>query len=235
MADSERGVIADSVCKKASVKTYTDIDKCKGFDNHRSMETKADRIAGEVRKRKIVRPKDLSSFVGSRSHLSNLARSGRIERIGRGLYRDSTSSISDNETYAELAKRVPEGVLCLSSALRYHELTTENPSEIWLAIERGAWTPKIDFPPVRIAHFSEPAFDFGIEIHPLNGVQLRVYSPAKTVADCFKFRSKIGTETAIQALRATYREKRATMDELWKAAKVCRVSNIIRPYMESLT
>ena len=89
--------------------------------------------------------------------------------------------------------------------------------------------------PVRIAHFSRAAFDFGIEIHPLDGVQLRAYSPAKTVADCFKFRSKIGTETAIQALRATYREKKATRDELWKAAKVCRVSNIIRPYMESLT
>lgn len=199
------------------------------------MGTKADRIAQEVEKRKIVRPKDLSSLVGSRSHLSNLARSGRIERIGRGLYRDRTSTISDNETYMELAKRVPEGVLCLSSALRYHELTTENPSEIWLAIERGTWTPKIEFPPVRIAHFSEPAFHFGIEIHPLNGAHLRVYSPAKTVADCFKFRSKIGTETAIQALRAAYREKKATMDELWKAAKVCRVSNIIRPYMESLT
>jgi predicted transcriptional regulator of viral defense system len=221
--------------KKASVETFTHIDKCIEFDNHRVMGTKADQIAGEVRKRKIVRPKDLSSVVGSRSHLSNLARSGRIERIGRGLYRDSTSPISDNETYVELAKRVPLGVLCLSSALRYHELTTENPSEIWLAIERGAWTPKIDFPPVRIAHFSEPAFDFGIEIHPLKGAQLRVYSPAKTVADCFKFRSKIGTETAIQALRATYREKKATMDELWKAAKVCRVSNVIRPYMESLT
>jgi predicted transcriptional regulator of viral defense system len=199
------------------------------------METKADRIAGEVRQRKIVRPKDLSSLVGSRSHLWNLARSGKIDRIGRGLYRDRDFPISDNEAYVELAKRVPEGVLCLSSALRYHELSTENPSEIWLAIERGAWTPKIDFPPVRIAHFSKPAFDFGIEVHPFNGVQLRVYSPAKTVADCFKFRSKVGTETAIQALRATYREKKATMDELWKAAKVCRVSNIIRPYMESLT
>jgi len=115
------------------------------------------------------------------------------------------------------------------------ELTTENPSEIWLAIERGAWAPKIDFPPVRIAHFSKPAFDFGIETHQQGGVQLRVYSPAKTIADCFKFRSKMGTETAIQALRAAYREKKATMDELWKAAKVCRVSNIIRPYMESLT
>ena len=199
------------------------------------METKADRIAGEVRERKIVRPRDLSSLTGSRSHLWNLARAGKIERIGRGLYRDSTSPISDNETYIELAKRVPQAVICLSSALRYHELTTENPSEIWLAIERGTWTPKIEFPRVRIAHFSRPAFGFGIETHPVDGVQLRVYSPAKTVADFFKFRSKIGTETAIQALRAAYREKKATMDELWKAAKVCRVSNVIRPYMESLT
>src|ERR1700742_3582128 len=176
--------------QKDSVKTYTDIDKCKGLDNYHSMETKADRIAGEVRQRKIVRPKDLSSLVGSRSHLSNLARSGRIERIGRGLYRDSTSSISDNEIYVELAKRVPQGVLCLSSALRYHELTTENPSEIWLAIERGAWTPRIDFPLVRIAHFSEAAFGFGIETHLQDGIAIRVYSPAKTVADCFKFRSR---------------------------------------------
>jgi predicted transcriptional regulator of viral defense system len=199
------------------------------------METKEDRIAEEVRQRKIVRPKDLSFLPGSRSHLWNLARSGKIERIGRGLYRDRNSSISDKEVYIELGKRVPQGVLCLTSALRYHELTTENPSEVWLAIERGAWTPKIDFPLVRITHFSKPAFDFGIETHTLDGVQLHVYSPAKTVADCFKFRSKIGTETAIQALRAAYREKKATMDELWKAAKVCRVSNIIRPYMESLT
>lgn len=161
--------------------------------------------------------------MGLCSHLWNLARSGKIERIGRGLYWDRSSSISDKEVYVELAKRVPQGVFCLSSALHYYELTTENPSEIWLAIERGAWTPKIDFPPVRIAHFSKPTFDFGIEVHPLDGVQLRVYSPAKTVADCFKFRSKIGTETAIQALRAAYREKKTTLDELWKAAKVCRV------------
>jgi predicted transcriptional regulator of viral defense system len=199
------------------------------------METKADRIAGEVRQRKIVRPKDLSSIAGSRSHLWNLAKSGKIERIGRGLYRDRNSPISDKEVYVELAKRVPQGVLCLSSALRFHELTTENPSEIWLAIERGAWTPKIEFPLVRIAHFSRTAFDFGIETHPVDGVQLRVYNPAKTVADCFKFRSKIGTEIAIQALRAAYRERKATMDELWKAAKICRVSNVIQPYMESLT
>jgi predicted transcriptional regulator of viral defense system len=154
--------------------------------------------------------------------------------VGRGLYRAKEAPISTNETLLEVAKRVPLGVLCLSSALRFHELTTENPFEVWLAIERGAWSPKPDYPPVRIVHFSEVAFKFGIGTHSVEGGTLRVYSPAKTVADCFKFRSKIGMETAIQALRSAYREKRATMDELWRAAKVCRVVNVMRPYMESL-
>ena len=154
--------------------------------------------------------------------------------MGRGLYRAKEAPISTNETLLEVAKRVPLGVLCLSSALRFHELTTENPFEVWLAIERGAWSPKLDYPPVRVVHFSEAAFKFGIETHSVEGGTLRVYSPAKTVADCFKFRSKIGVETAIQALRSAYREKKATMDELWRAAKVCRVVNVMRPYMESL-
>jgi predicted transcriptional regulator of viral defense system len=195
---------------------------------------KSAQIIEHVRGSKIVRPRDMTAIGGSRSHLWNLARSGQIERIGRGLYRDKNSPISESEAYVELAKRAPHGVLCLASALRFHELSTENPFEIWLAIERGAWTPMIDFPPVRVIHFSKPAFEFGIETHPLDGIPIRVYSPAKTVADCFKFRSRIGTETAIQALRAAYREKKATMDELWKAAKICRVSNVIRPYMESI-
>jgi predicted transcriptional regulator of viral defense system len=170
----------------------------------------------------------------SRSHLWNLAKAGKIEHVGRGLYRAKEAPISANETLLEVAKRVPLGVLCLSSALRFHELTTENPFEVWLAIERGAWSPKLDYPPVRVVHFSEAAFKFGIETHSVEGGTLRVYSPAKTVADCFKFRSKIGMETAIQALRSAYREKKATMDELWRAAKVCRVVNVMRPYMEAL-
>lgn len=128
----------------------------------------------------------------------------------------------------------PLGVQCLSSALRYHELTTENPFEVWLAIERGTWSPRLDYPPVRVVHFSEAAFKFGIETHSADGGKLRVYSPAKTVADCFKFRSRIGMETAIQALRSAYSENKATMDQIWNAAKVCRVVNVMRPYMESL-
>ena len=195
---------------------------------------KAEQVGALVQKRTLVRSKELKGLSESRSHLWNLAKAGKIERVGRGLYRAKEAPISTNETLLEVAKRVPLGVLCLSSALRFHELATENPFEVWLAMERGAWSPKLDYPPVRVVHFSEAAFKFGIETHSVDGGTLRVYGPAKTVADCFKFRSKIGMETAIQALRSAYREKKATMDELWRAAKVCRVVNVMRPYMESL-
>lgn len=195
---------------------------------------KVEHVGAIVHKRTLVRSKELKDLSVSRSHLWNLAKAGKIERVGRGLYRSKETPISTNQTLLEVAKRVPLGVLCLSSALRYHELTTENPFEVWLAIERGAWSPKLDYPPVRVVHFSEAAFEFGIETHSVDGETLRVYSPAKTVADCFKFRSKIGMETAIQALRSAYRERKASMDQLWRAAKVCRVVNVMRPYMESL-
>jgi predicted transcriptional regulator of viral defense system len=195
---------------------------------------KVEHVGAIVQKRTLVRSKELKGLSVSRSHLWNLAKAGMIERVGRGLYRSKEAPISVNETLLEVAKMVPLGVLCLSSALRYHELTTENPFEIWLAIERGTWSPKLDYPPVRVVHFSEAAFKFGIETRTVDGGRLRVYSPAKTVADCFKFRSKIGMETAIQALRNAYREKKATMDQIWNAAKVCRVVNVMRPYMESL-
>jgi predicted transcriptional regulator of viral defense system len=195
---------------------------------------KVEHVGALVQKRTLVRSKELKGLSASRSHLWNLAKAGKIEHVGRGLYRAKEAPISTNETLLEVAKRVPLGVLCLSSALRFHELTTENPFEVWLAIERGAWSPKLDYPPVSAVHFSEAAFKFEIQTHSVEGGTLRVYSPAKTVADCFKFRSKIGMETAFQALRGAYREKKATMDELWRAAKVCRVVNVMRPYTESL-
>jgi predicted transcriptional regulator of viral defense system len=154
--------------------------------------------------------------------------------VGHGLYRAKNKPLSGFETLVEVAHRVPRGVLCLLSALRFHELTTENPSEIWIAIERSSWKPKLDYPLIRPIHFSPSSFRFGIQTHKVDGGRLRVYSPAKTVADCFKFRSKVGTETALAALRAAYRERKATMDELSKAASICRVTNVMRPYMESL-
>jgi predicted transcriptional regulator of viral defense system len=130
---------------------------------------------------------------------------------------------------------VPQAVVCLSSALRFHELTTENPFQVWIALKPGAWTPRSEYPPVRVVHFSEPALSFGAGEYVVEGTKIKVYTPAKTVADCFKFRSKIGTELAIRALRECFREKKASMDELWEAATVCRVANVMRPYMESLS
>ena len=130
---------------------------------------------------------------------------------------------------------MPQAVICLSSALRFHELTTENPFEVWIALKRGSWKPRTTYPPIRAVHFSGAAFEFGITKRSTEDGSIRVYSPAKTVADCFKFKSKVGTDVAIQALREAIRQRKATMDELWKAARVCRVANVMRPYMESLS
>ena len=195
---------------------------------------KSAQVGKLVEDRKFLRSKDLKGTNLSRSHLWNLAKAGKLERVGRGLYRAKDAPISGHETLIEVSKRVPLAVLCLSSALRFHELSTENPFEIWIALPNGAWSPKLDYPPIRVVHFSKASFEFGIDAHQEPGGTLRVYTPAKTVADCFKFRSKVGTETAIEALRAAYRERKASMDELWQAARVCRVANVMRPYMESL-
>lgn len=198
------------------------------------MGTKAERVDAFAREHTFVRPRDLRALSVSHSHLWHLTRAGKVERVARGLYRAKGTEISEYETLLEVFRRVPHGVLCLSSALRFHELTTENPFEVWIALERGTWTPKMKYPPIRVVHLSKAPFEFGIDKRSVAGGKLRVYSPAKTVADCFKFRSRIGTETAIEALRSCIREKKASVEDLWRAAKICRVSNVMRPYMESL-
>jgi hypothetical protein len=142
--------------------------------------------------------------------------------------------ISTNETLIEVAQRVPLGVLCLSSALRFYELTTENPFEAWLAIERGAWSPKLGYPPVRLVHFSEAAFKFGIETHSVEGERCACIARRRPLRIASSSAPRLEWRPRIQALRSAYREKKATMDDLWRAAKVCRVVNVMRPYMESL-
>jgi predicted transcriptional regulator of viral defense system len=125
-------------------------------------------------------------------------------------------------------------VFCLLTALRFHELTTQSPHEIWLAVPNKAHSPKIDYPPLHVVRFSGAALTQGIEAHLVEGVSVRVYCIAKTVADCFKYRNKIGLDVALEALRESRREKRATNDDLWRYAKICRVANVMRPYMESI-
>jgi predicted transcriptional regulator of viral defense system len=141
--------------------------------------------------------------------------------------------VTENSSLAEVAKRLPHAVVCLISALSYHEITTQIPHEIWLTIPRGSWRPDVEYPPLNLTYVSGPAYSFGIQEHVINGVAVKIYSPAKTVADCFKFRNKVGLDVAIEALREAWRSRKVTMDELVEAAGVDRVSKIMRPYLEA--
>ena len=199
------------------------------------MKTASERVLQLLKHQSVIRAKDLETLDIPRNTLLRLIRAGKLERVGRGLYSSPQAPVTEHRTLLEVCKKVPQAVICLSSALRFHELTTENPFEVWIALKRRSWKPRTGYPPIRVVYFSGEAFEFGISERSVEGGNIRVYSPAKTVADCFKFKSKVGTELAIQALREAFRERKATMDELWKAAKVCRVANVMRPYMESLS
>jgi predicted transcriptional regulator of viral defense system len=142
--------------------------------------------------------------------------------------------VTERHSYAEVAKRVPGAVICLVSALTFHEITTQSPASVWVALSKGARTPATASPSLRIVRLSGPSLTEGIENHQVEGVPVRVYSAAKTVADCFKFRNKIGLDVAIEALKDSLRQKKANVNEIYRYAKVCRVSNVIRPYMETL-
>jgi len=192
------------------------------------------KILDLVRKVGVLRPRDLDAYGIPRTYLSRLLAAGKLHRIGRGLYVLPGSNVSEHRSLAEACKRVPKGVVCLLSALRFHELTTQAPFEVWLAIGEKAWRPRMDYPPLRIVRFSSTALEFGIEEHQIEGVTIPVFTPAKTVVDCFKYRNKIGLDVAIEALRECWRSRRCTVDELWKYAKVCRVQNAMRPYLESI-
>ena len=181
-----------------------------------------------------VRPRDLAALGVARPHLARLVNRGLLERVGYGLYRAPDAPITAHHTLAQVAARAPGGVACLLTALRFHDLTTQAPFEVWLAIERKAARPQLADLPVRIVYFSGAAFATGVEEHRIEGVPVRVYCPAKTVADCFKYRHKIGLDVALEALRETWRARRATMDELWRYATLCRMANVMRPYMEAL-
>jgi predicted transcriptional regulator of viral defense system len=181
----------------------------------------------------VLRPRDLDAHGIPRIYLSRLCERGLLDRVGRGLYVLPDADVSEHHTLAEAGKRVPHGVVCLLSALRFHGLTTQSPSEVWLAIESKAWRPQVDHPPLRFVRFSERTLGAGVEEHSIEGVLVRIYNPAKTVADCFKYRNKIGLDVALEALRDCRRLRKCSNDELWHYAKICRVANVMRPYMEA--
>lgn len=182
----------------------------------------------------IARSRDLERVGVSRSQIRRLVERGQIERIGRGLYRRPGTARSELQDLAEIARRVPGGVVCLLSALRFHGLTTQNPFEVWLAIDRKAWRPQVEHPPLRLVYLAASALEEGVEEHAVDGTVVRVFSAAKTVADCFKFRNRIGTDVAVEALRAYRRAHPKRLDAVWRAAEVDRVTQVMRPYLEAV-
>jgi predicted transcriptional regulator of viral defense system len=197
-------------------------------------KTKLEKVLEYVRKTGIVRPRDLVTMGVPQDYLWRLHKGALLERLGRGLYTIPGAEATEHHSLAEVCKRVPKGVVCLLSALRYHEITTQNPFEVWIAIDVKAREPKPDGLQLRVVRFSGRSLSEGLQQHTLEGVRVRVYNPAKTIADCFKYRNKIGRDVAVEALRECLSHHKATADEIWKYAKICRVTQVIRPYLEAI-
>jgi predicted transcriptional regulator of viral defense system len=197
--------------------------------------SKNQRLIELARQRGVIRSSDLKTHEIPREYLSRLHRKGIFEKSSRGVYHLSGIDLTENHSLVEAANLVPRSVICLLSALRFHDLTTQLPFEVWVALDPKAHRPSSDRIPLRVVRFSGQALTAGVEEHKIEGVLVKIYSPAKTVADCFKYRNKIGLDVALEALRDYWKRRQSSADELWKYAKICRVANVMRPYMESLT
>jgi predicted transcriptional regulator of viral defense system len=194
----------------------------------------ADAVLDLARELGVVRVRDLTSRNIHHEYLRRLCQQGRLERIDRGLYRLPDADVTEHATLATISKRFPHGIICLLTALRFHGIGTQSPREVWMALRRGTAIPRTVNLPVRFMLFSEVSFDSGAEAHTVDNVPARITSPAKTIADCFKYRNKVGLDVALEAMREALQLRKCTPDELWQYAKVCRVTNVIRPYMEAM-
>lgn len=196
-------------------------------------DTHVNRLLELAQRKGWLRPSDLDDVGIPRVYLTRLTANGQLEKAGRGLYRLSENVLSEHESLTTIAIKVPQAVFCLLTALQFHELTTQVPRQVWIAMPRGSHVPRIDYPPVKMIQFSGMAYSEGIETYERDQVELRVYCVAKTIADCFKHRNKIGLDVALEALKDARARKKVSADELWHYAKVCRVANIMRPYLEA--
>ncbi|HKY36761.1 MAG TPA: type IV toxin-antitoxin system AbiEi family antitoxin domain-containing protein [Polyangiaceae bacterium] len=187
-----------------------------------------------LRRSGVMRLRDFQKSGIAKAAVLRLAEAGQLERIGRGLYALPGREVSESEALVQVAKRVPDGVACLLTALVFHNLTDQNPSKVWLAIDRKAREPQLDWPPLEVVWWSSKLLAFGVTVKTIGGVPVKVTTPAKTVADCLKYRNKIGTDVAIQAIR-DYRRSRRSIDDLFEAARVCRVERTLRTYLEAMT
>jgi predicted transcriptional regulator of viral defense system len=190
-----------------------------------------EQITDMARRRGRVSSVDLAEIGASRTTLAYLAKKGVLRRIARGVYVPA-DQISENETLQAASLAAPHGVVCLLSALQFHEITTQIPMETWIAVERNQAIPKSKAFSLRIVRLGKIYFECGIEAHRLQGSTVRVYCPAKTVVDCFKFRNKIGLDIAREALKDSLSQGKATLDEIHRYARICRMLTVMRPYLE---
>lgn len=199
-----------------------------------SIDTQPQRVLTLLAQKGLLRPSDLDAIGVPRIVLTRMTAAGLLEKVERGLYRLPDSLGSEHESLVTIATKVPQAVFCLLTALQFHELTTQLPRQVWIAMPRGSHAPKIDYPPLKMIQVTGEAYTEGIEVVEHDQTPLRVYNVAKTVADCFKHRHKIGLDVALEALKDARAKRKVTADDLWHYAKICRVANVMRPYLEML-
>ena len=200
-----------------------------------SIATQEQQVLRLARSRKLLRARDVTQQGLPTIALTRLVQAGKLERVARGLYGIPGATTSEHRSLAEVSARVPKGVVCLLSALRVHEIGTQAPHEVWLAIPQHMVTPRLDQPAIRVVRMSDAALADGIERRLVDGVKVPVFNAARTVVDCFRFRNKIGLDVALEALCEGWRQRKFTLDELWLHATRGRVANVMRPYVEAIT
>jgi predicted transcriptional regulator of viral defense system len=195
----------------------------------------SDRLGGLFQGATVLRSKDLEERGLSRTRMREAVDAGALERVGRGLYALPGAEMTEHHSLVQATRRVPGGAVCLLSALRFHDITSQNPHQVWLAIGPKARLPAPGNPPIKIVRFGDGRFQLGLETHEIEGARLKVYSVARTVVDLFRYRNKIGIDVALEALKEGWRERRFTLKEINEIASRCRMTQVMKPYLESLT
>jgi predicted transcriptional regulator of viral defense system len=200
-----------------------------------SSATHEERTIALASRHVLLRARDLTAAAIPSITLTRMTAAGKLTRVGRGLYRLPETPISEHDSLLVVARKMPDAVLCLLTALQFHGLTTQLSRQVWVAMPRGSHAPSLGYPPIRMIQVSDALLRVGVEMHKRDGVPIRVYGVTRTVVDCFKHRSKVGLDVALEALRDALAQKKTTMDKLWRMAATCKVSNVMRPYLEAAT
>lgn len=192
------------------------------------------RLLQLLKEKGFVRPRDLTGLGIHRESLHRMVEIGMLERVARGVYRLKSLPVTEYHSLALVGKKIDGAVICLLSALAFHEISTQLPSAVWIGLASGRTSPKMDYPMLEVTYMTEESLLFGTTVHKLEDVEVRISGPAKTVADCFKYRNKVGLDVALEALKEYWTQRKGSVEDLLEAAEVCRVSQVLRPYMEAV-